>query len=128
MAAGWTIGASLQSRPYDPTADTVSALAGIGATDRWVMTLAFALVGACDIVTGLALRQARMAGRLILMAGGIAGILVGRTGAHGRRCTAIAHPVGGGRGHRTGGMAAGRFPSRSGVPWGRAPAHRPGRP
>jgi Protein of unknown function (DUF998) len=76
MAAGWTIGASLQSRPYDPTADTVSALAGIGATDRWVMTLAFALVSACDIVTGLALRQARMAGRLILMAGGIAGILV----------------------------------------------------
>lgn len=76
LAAGWAIAATLQSRPYDPVANTVSALAGIGATDRWVMTLAFAMAGACEIVTGLALRPARMAGRLILMAGGIAGVLV----------------------------------------------------
>jgi hypothetical protein len=76
LAAGWTIAASLQARPYDSVADTVSGLAGIGATDRWVMTLAFAMTGACDIVTGLALRPARTAGRLILMAGGIAGILL----------------------------------------------------
>jgi hypothetical protein len=76
LVAGWTIGASLQSRPYDPVADSVSILAGIGATDRWVMTLAFALAGAGEIVTGLALRPAHVAGRLILMAGGSAGILV----------------------------------------------------
>jgi hypothetical membrane protein len=77
LAAGWVIAATLQSQPYDPLADTVSALAGTGATHRWVMTLAFALAGACEIVTGLALRPARMAGRLVLMAGGIAGVLVG---------------------------------------------------
>jgi Protein of unknown function (DUF998) len=76
LAAGWTVAAFLQSRPYDPAADTVSALAGIGATDRWVMTLAFALAGACEIVTGLAPRPARPAGRLVLMTGGTAGILV----------------------------------------------------
>jgi hypothetical protein len=76
LAAGWTIAASLQSRPYDPVGDTVSALAGIGATSRWVMTLAFVLAAACEVVTGLALRPARVAGRLILMTGGIAGILV----------------------------------------------------
>lgn len=76
LAAGWTIAASLQSRPYDPASDTVSALAGIGATYRWVMTLAFVLAAACEVVTGLALRPARMAGRLILMTGGMAGILV----------------------------------------------------
>jgi hypothetical protein len=76
LAAGWTIAAFLQSQPYDPVADSVSALAGIGATDRWLMTLAFVMAGACEIVTGLALRPARMAGRLILMAGGLAGILV----------------------------------------------------
>jgi hypothetical protein len=76
LAAGWTIAGSMQSLPYDPVADTVSALAGTGATDRWVMTLAFALAGACEIVTGLALRPARPAGRLILMAGGTAGIMV----------------------------------------------------
>jgi hypothetical membrane protein len=76
LAAGWTIAASLQSRPYGPVADTVSALAGIGATDRWVMTLAFVMAGACEIVTALALRPARTAGRLILMIGGAAGVLV----------------------------------------------------
>ena len=52
LAAGWTIGASLQTRPYDPVADTVSALAGTGATDRWVMTLAFVVAGVCEVVTG----------------------------------------------------------------------------
>ncbi len=91
LAAGWTVAAFHQSRPYDSVGDTVSALAGIGATDRWVMTLAFALAGACEIITGLALRPARPGGRLILMAGGTAGILVaaspvrmgdGATGAH----------------------------------------------
>jgi hypothetical membrane protein len=76
LAAGWTVAASLQSRPYDPLADTVSALGGIGATDRWVMTLAFTIAGACEIVTALALRPARPAGRLILVAGGTAGVLV----------------------------------------------------
>ena len=76
LAAGWTIAASLQAQPYDPLGDTVSALAGIGATDRWVMTLAFAVAGACEIVTGLALPAARPAGRPALMAGGTAGVLV----------------------------------------------------
>ena len=57
-------------------AGTVSALAAPGATDRWVMSLAFVVVGVCDVVTGLALRPARVPGRLILIAGGVAGVLV----------------------------------------------------
>ncbi len=76
------IAASLQSSTYDPVADTVSALAGTGATDRWVMTLAFAMAGACEIVTGLAMRSARTAGRLILIAGGTAGVLVAASPVH----------------------------------------------
>jgi hypothetical protein len=56
--------------------ETVSALAAVGAADRWVMTLTFVLVGACDVVTALALRPAGMAGRLMLMAGAVAGMLV----------------------------------------------------
>jgi hypothetical protein len=67
---------------YDPVADTVSALAGIGATDRWLVTLAFVMAGVCDSVTGLALWPARTAGRLILMAGGISGILVAAFPGH----------------------------------------------
>src|SRR5215467_901113 len=40
------------------------------------MTLTFLVVGACDVVTGLALRPARVPGRLILMAGAVAGMVV----------------------------------------------------
>ena len=40
------------------------------------MTLAFAAAGACEIATGLALRPAAVAGRLILATGGAAGLLV----------------------------------------------------
>jgi hypothetical protein len=76
MAGGWTVAAGLQPRPYNSVAGTVSALAMPGAADRWVMTLTFVVVGVCDVVTGLALRPARVPGRLILIAGGVAGVLV----------------------------------------------------
>ena len=76
LVAGWTAAARLQPWPVDPVADTISALAAVGATGRWVMTLTFALVGICYIVTGIALRPAGSAGRLILMAGAAAGVLV----------------------------------------------------
>jgi hypothetical membrane protein len=75
MAGGWTVAAALQPH-YNPVADTVSALAAVGASDRWVMTLTFLVVAACDVVTGLALRPARALGRLILIAGAMAGLLV----------------------------------------------------
>jgi hypothetical membrane protein len=75
LVGGWTAAAHLQPR-FDPVADTVSALAALGATDRWVMTLTFLLVGGCYIVTALALRPARTAGRVILIAGALAGMLV----------------------------------------------------
>ena len=75
MIGGWTAAASLQPR-FDPVADTVSALAAPGAVDRWVMTLTFVVVGVCYVVTALALRPARTAGRLILITGAVAGMLV----------------------------------------------------
>jgi hypothetical protein len=76
MVSGWTVAAGLQPRSFDDVAQPVSALAAVGAADRWVMTLTFLVVGACDFVTGLALRPARAPGRLILMAGAVAGMLV----------------------------------------------------
>jgi hypothetical membrane protein len=75
LVGGWTAAASLQPR-FDPVADTVSALAAQGATDRWVMSLTFVVTGVCYLVTALALRPARTAGRLILITGAIAGMLV----------------------------------------------------
>jgi Protein of unknown function (DUF998) len=76
MVAGWTVAAGLQPRSFDPVAQPVSVLAAPGAADRWVMTLTFLVVGACYVVTGLALRPARAPGRLILIAAAVAGILV----------------------------------------------------
>jgi Protein of unknown function (DUF998) len=76
MAAGWTVAAGLQPRSYDPVAQPVSVLAAPGAADRWLMTLTFVVVGACDVLTGLALRPARAPGRLILMSAAVAGVLV----------------------------------------------------
>ena len=75
MVGGWTLAASLQPR-FDPVADTVSALAAQGAADRWVMTLTFVVVGVCYVLTALALRPAGTAGRLILITGAVAGMLV----------------------------------------------------
>ena len=66
----------------NPVADTVSALAALGATDRWVMTLAFVAVGLCDAVTGAVLRPAAPAGRLILIGGAVAGMLVAANPEH----------------------------------------------
>jgi hypothetical protein len=76
MVGGWTEAARRQPSPVNPVSDPVSVLAAVGAADRWVMTLTFALVGVCYIVTGIALRPAGPAGRLILAAGSAAGMLV----------------------------------------------------
>jgi hypothetical membrane protein len=76
MIGGWTVAAALQARPFDQVTGTISALAGYGATDRWVMTLALAGVGICHVSTGLALRPAAAPGRLLLMTGGVATLVV----------------------------------------------------
>lgn len=82
MVTGWSVAAALQPRPFDSVAEPVSALAAVGAADRWVMSLTFVMVGACVFVTGLALRPARAPGRLILMAGAVAGMLVAANPEH----------------------------------------------
>jgi hypothetical protein len=76
LVSGWTIAGELQPQPFDPIRQSVSALAGGGAADRWVMTLAFIVVACCYVTTALALRPAALAGRLVLIAAGLAGVLV----------------------------------------------------
>jgi hypothetical membrane protein len=77
LIGGWTVAAGLQPRSFDPVADTISALAAQGATDRWVMTFALLGLGACYVMTALALRPGARHGRLVLAVGGVATILVG---------------------------------------------------
>ena len=121
LVAGWNLAAALQPRSFNPVADTVSALAAVGAADRWVMTLAFALAGACEVVTGLALRLAAAPGRLMLMAGGLAGVLVAANPQHAGG--SLTHAAWAGVGFAAlvtwPGGAWRRGPS---VPWGLRPA------
>jgi hypothetical membrane protein len=76
MIGGWTVGAALQPGRFDSVRDTISALAGRGATDRWVMTAGLAGLGVCHLVTALGLRPAARPGRLLLATGGAAAVLV----------------------------------------------------
>ncbi|HEX5189870.1 MAG TPA: DUF998 domain-containing protein [Streptosporangiaceae bacterium] len=76
LVGGWTIAAGLQPQPFDPVKQSISSLAGQGAADRWVMTLTLVLVAICYIITALALRPAAFAGRLVLVAAALAGMLV----------------------------------------------------
>jgi len=92
LIGGWTVAAGLQPR-FDPVADTVSDLAAIGATDRWVMNLVFVLVGACYILTALALRSAKTVGRMVLIAGAIAGMLVAANPEHAGGFGSVPHFV-----------------------------------
>ncbi|MHB1536405.1 MAG: DUF998 domain-containing protein [Acidimicrobiales bacterium] len=72
LGGGWTLAAALQPPGYDPIRDTISALAALGATDRWVMTSALAGLGACHVITAAGLRPAGRAGRGVLAVGGVA--------------------------------------------------------
>ena len=122
LVSGWTVAASLQPR-FDPVADTVSALAGQGATDRWVMTLTFLVVGGCYIVTALALRPAGAAGRLILIAGAVAGLMVAANPEHPQDAYPVPHIIAASAGFA--GLVtwpAGAWRRGSAVPWGLRPA------
>jgi hypothetical membrane protein len=82
LVGGGTVAGRLQPPSYDAVADTVSGLAAVGAADRWVMTVTLVLVAVCELLTGLALRPAGAPGRLILMAGAMAGMLVAASPEH----------------------------------------------
>jgi hypothetical membrane protein len=76
LIGGWTLAASLQPGGFDSRTGSISALAGLDATDRWVMTLGIAGVGLCHVVTASALRPAGRSGRILLGLGGAASLLV----------------------------------------------------
>jgi hypothetical membrane protein len=121
LIGGWTIAARLQPESFNPVADTVSALAAAGATDRWFMTLVFLVVGACDAVTGLALRPAAPAGRLILITGGVAGILLAGNPEH--IGGSVSHAVWAGIGIAAlAAWPAGAWRRGPSTPWGLRPA------
>ncbi len=76
LIGGWTLAASRQPGGFDSGVRTISELAALDATDRWVMTAGIAGTGVCHLVTALGLRPAARPGRLLLAAGGVASVLV----------------------------------------------------
>ena len=76
LIGGWTVGAARQPEVYDPVRDTISALAGQGAQDPWVMTTGLAVLGGAHVATALALVEARPVGRVVLALGGLSAALV----------------------------------------------------
>jgi Protein of unknown function (DUF998) len=122
MVTGWTVAGGLQPS-FDPVSGTVSSLAAPGAADRWVMTLTFVVVGACYFVTGLALRPARLPGRLLLMAAAVTGVMVAANPEQPGNNLPVPHMIWGAAGC----IALVAWPaaaSRRGalVPWGLRPA------
>jgi hypothetical membrane protein len=76
LIGGWTLSAALQPAGFDPVTATISDLAGLGATDRWVMTVALVGVGAAHITTALGLHPANRFGRAALALAGVATVAV----------------------------------------------------
>lgn len=71
LIGGWTLAAHRQRAPFDATRQTISALAGASADDRWIMTVALFGVGVCHVVTAAGLDRCAVAGRAVLAAGGV---------------------------------------------------------
>ncbi len=76
LIGGWLVAGALQPATYDPVRDTISQLAANGATDRWLMTLAFVGTGLCHLTTALGARAVRPAGRITLAVGGVGTLAV----------------------------------------------------
>lgn len=75
MIGGWTLAAARQPS-FDPTTETISALAATTATDAWVMTAGLALTGVAHLVTAAGLGPVPRAGRALLALGGAATLAV----------------------------------------------------
>jgi Protein of unknown function (DUF998) len=93
LIGSWTVAAARQPSGYDPVAQTISALAAVGAGDRWIMTLGLAGVGVCHLLTGLGLRPAAPVGRLVLAGGGVMTIAVAAYPLPGDGRSSTAHGV-----------------------------------
>jgi hypothetical membrane protein len=82
LIGGWTVAADLQPVPFNPISRSISALAAQGMPYRWLITVALLGVGACHLATGLALRSAKEAGRIMLIFGGLSGMLIAANPQH----------------------------------------------
>ena len=74
MIGAWLVAETLQPPSYSPLSSSISGLAGLAATDRWIMTSALFLVGACYLVAAVGLPGLRTPARVVLMIAGLSSI------------------------------------------------------
>src|SRR5271155_2845344 len=72
--AGWLVADAVQPASYSPIRKTVSVLAGHAGTDRWIMTGALFLVGACQLMTAVGLTGVGVPARILLAIAGLSSI------------------------------------------------------
>jgi len=71
---GWLVAEALQPPSYSPVRSTISGLAGLGGTDRWIMTSALLVAGACYFATAAGLSGIRVPARIVLAVAGLSSI------------------------------------------------------
>ncbi|MEV4534309.1 DUF998 domain-containing protein [Asanoa sp. NPDC049518] len=71
LLGGLVLATARQSASYSTTRDTISALGGLAATDRWIMVVGFTGMGICFVLTAIGLRPAMLAGRVVMAFGGV---------------------------------------------------------
>ena len=74
LTGGWLVADAVQLRSYSPVRQTVSVLAGQSAADRWIMTDALFLIGACYLLTALGLVSLSRPARVLLAIAGLCSI------------------------------------------------------
>jgi hypothetical membrane protein len=74
MVGAWLVAETLQPPSYSPLHSSISGLAALGATDRWIVTGALFLVGACYLVSASCLPGLRASARIVLLIAGISSV------------------------------------------------------
>lgn len=74
IIGGWLAAGAMQPASYSPLRDTVSALAGQGGAQPWIVTSALFAVGGCYLATAVGLAALRFPARILLALAGLCSI------------------------------------------------------
>jgi hypothetical membrane protein len=74
LVSAWLWAGAVQPASYSPMRQTVSVMAGLAGTDRWIMTTALLAVGGCHLITAAGLTALRRPARMLLVIAGAASI------------------------------------------------------
>jgi hypothetical protein len=74
LVVGWVVAGLVQRSDYNPVQQTISALAGHSASDRWIMTVGLYVVATSQILTAAGLSFGPLRARILLAVGGVMGL------------------------------------------------------